>query len=534
MHGIRRRIFILNAITIIPIVLFVIYLNFTQYSRLKESTIDEIKNLAHIISIENSQVNEIARQLLVSISVVPEIQYSNNKCHQYLSNLLSKYKRYGNFGVTNTNGDLVCSAVTLTEKVNLSDRSFFKEAIRTKDFSIGEFVVSRSTGKSSINFGYPLLNQAGIAYATLNLDWLNDLVKNINTDENIVVTILDKKGVVLARTPDSDKLLGKEFPNDPLLKLLTDNEGVVETLGIDGKPRIYAYEKISNREGQEQYIIAGKNKSDISKEIQKDVIRSIIISIIIIVTSLMTGLVVGNSLITKTVNKLDEIEKLRKDFISLVSHQLRTPATSIKWFTEILLNDSKNKLASRQRRILKDTHISIKRMIELIGNVLNITKLENGKIELNKHGVDIEKMIKSIITSVNKEFVHKSIKHKLSSKTKYLICNVDEKLFYQAIYNLIHNAFKYSDHNGVVETSIEGNKSIMTIKVSDSGIGIPKAEKNNLFTKFSRATNAKMVDTEGAGLGLYLSKLIINAHKGGIKIANKKNGTLVLVTIPLI
>lgn len=531
---IRKRIFLLNAITIIPIVIFVIYLNITQYTRSKSAAINEIKNLTHIISIENVQVVETARQLLASISLVPEIQYSNIKCSQYLSSVLSKYRRYGNFGVTDAKGNLICSAITLTESVNLSDRFFFKETIKNNDYSVGGFVVSRSTGKSSINFGYPLPGGNGIVYATLNLDWLNELVENINTDKDVVVTILDKKGIVLARTPDKENLLGKEFPNDPLLKLLTENKGLVETTGIDGSPRVYAYEKIANQEGQEQYIIVGKSKSDIIKDIQVDLYKSILISILIVLISLGTGLVVGNSLIEKTVNKLSEIERLRSDFISLVSHQLRTPATSIKWFTEILLNDSKNKMNQRQRRILKDTYTSIKRMIELIGNVLNITKLENGKIELSRKSVNPEKMIKGILLSVNKEFAHKHIDYSLICKSKKIVLDLDEKLIYQAIYNLVHNAFKYSKPDGQVQVQIVKIKNKLLIRIRDTGIGIPQSEMENIFAKFSRATNAKMVDTEGAGLGLYLSKLIVNAHGGDIQISNQKNGTLVLVSIPLI
>ncbi|WKZ25584.1 MAG: ATP-binding protein [bacterium] len=531
---IRKKIFLLNTLTLIPIFLFVIYLNVTSYKKSESEAKKDISNVTQIVASENIQIVESARQLLISLSVVPEVMSKDYKCATYLSELLSKYRRYGNFGVTDIRGNLICSAIETDGDINHSDRVFFKKAIETKDYSIGEYVISRSTNKASINFGYPLLNSGGgVVFATLNLDWLDELISNLEIDKNVVVTVLDKKGVVLARIPETENLIGKEFPNDPLLSLLNEDEGLIETTGIDSKPRIYAYKEIFRGNDQGLYIVASKSKGDIAKEIQIEFIKNILISVVITAFSLIIGLFIGNSLIEKTIDKLNQLDSLRKDFISLISHQIRTPATSIKWFTEILLKDSKNKLNSRQRRILKDTHISVKRMIELIGNVLNITKLENDKIELDKKEVNLNQIVTDTLKQISKEFNSKNIKYDLVSQAKIYKLEVDEKLFFQAIYNIIHNAFKYSSKEGLAKININKSNNSIVIKIKDDGIGIPVNERDNIFAKFSRATNAKMVDTEGAGLGLYLSKLIIKAHGGDIKLGNTKTGTLVLVSIPL-
>lgn len=524
MQNVKNKILLLNLVTILPVIFFVFYLNADHFKESEKVELENLNNVTNIVASENDQVIENVRHLLTTISALPEVQRPNNNCSTLLSNIRLKYQRYGNIGVADKSGNVVCSAVTTAEKINLSDRFFFKETINNKSFSTGEYVISRSTGKSSINFGYPLTN-GGIVYATLNLDWLGNLIANIDIDKNLVVLVLDKEGIVLARYPESNTWIGEKFPSKDFSK------NIIETTGLDGVNRLYSIKSLNKDVGP--YVLVGQTKESIYTGSKSNLIKQIIITIIIAVFSIYAGLLVGKSLIIKTIEKLKELDNLRRDFISLISHQIRTPATSIKWFTEILLKDSKNKLNSKQKRILKDTHISVKRMIELIGNILSITKLENGKIELSKAEVNLNQIITDILKQVSKEFKSKNIKHNLTCHPMVLKIKVDEKLFYQAIYNLIHNAFKYSDKEELVEIDIKKTGNTITIKIKDNGIGIPLSERDNIFAKFSRATNAKMVDTEGAGLGLYLSKLIINAHNGDIKLGNIKTGTLVLVTIPL-
>lgn len=530
---VKKKILLLNIITLLPVVIFVIFLNIKNLNLAKTNSQEEIKDIAKIVSLENKRVIESVRQLLLSFSVLPELNYGKGSCSTFLSNALSKYQRYGNFGVTDKSGNLICSAIKITENINLSDRYFFDETFRTNDFTVGEYVVSRATKKSSINFGYPLVTNTGLVYATLDLRWLNDFIDQIAVDENIVILLLDKNGIILSRSPNNEDVIGQQFLNTEGISNLNGENGIFETVGVDNVLRIYAYEKINTGNDNNLYVLVGKSKAEVLNSVNKGFINQLSVSVLIIIASLIAGFLIGNSLIKNTIDKLKEIENLRQDFISLVSHQLRTPATSIKWFIEILLNDRKNKLDKKQKSILKDSYSSIKRMIELISNVLSITKLESGKFKIEKVKVNIYKAVKLVLKNVNKEFKGKNIKNNVTIRNKNQTVSTDEKLLYQAIYNLIHNAFKYTKNGGKVRINIQKDKSKIIIKISDNGIGIPENEKNNIFNKFSRATNAKLVDTEGAGLGLYLSELIIKAHGGNIKLGQQKTGTLVLVTIPL-
>lgn len=260
--NIRRKILILNFIVLIPILFFLIYLNINRLQESKNIQIKNLQNVAKLVALENTQVVENAKHLLATISVIPEVQTPDNRCDSILSDILAKYRRYGNFGITNLSGNVICSAVSTNETINLSDRFFFKETIKNNEFSTGEFVISKSTGKASINFGYPRKNNNGVIYATLNLDWLNELTANLDIDKNLTVLILDKKGVVMAKYPDSISWIGPIF---------NDNEGIIETSGIDGIERIYAYESLNKDLGP--YVLVGQTKTAIYKDSSNKFIR---------------------------------------------------------------------------------------------------------------------------------------------------------------------------------------------------------------------------------------------------------------------
>lgn len=533
-NRVRARVLFLTIATLTPVFILIAGINLNQLKISKDLEIEKLDNIAKSIASENTQIIEGARQLLVTLSATPEVKSGKSICNNYLSNLLTKYQRYGNFGVSNLKGDVICSAVTPITNINLSDRLFFQETLKTNNFSVGEYVVSRTINESSINFGYPMENSHGVVYATLSLEWLSDFLASIEIDENIVVLVLDGKGVILARNPDLNcDCIGKEFSGDPLVKSLTKDFGTVQSSGIDGVERIYSYKKIgANNPGI--YLAVGKSKNDIYKSSQQYFNKVIAFSVLIVLASIGVGFYVGRWLISRSIEELESIEKLRHDFVSLVSHQLRTPITSIKWFTQILLSGSSGKLNRKQRDLLMDTLASTQRMTGLVSILLQIAKLESGKIKPDKTSVTTTTLINSVVDEVKTGFRAKKLTIKLNiAKATPKKIFVDEKLFRQLLVNLINNAFKYSNEKGSVYVTTTKLRNNLQISVTDFGIGIPESEKNILFQKFSRASNAKIVDGEGAGLGLYLSKLIVEAHIGKIYFESTKGKTTFYVTIPI-
>lgn len=534
LSNIKIRIFLLIASTLIPLVIFILYINSVQLRRSEEIKISQLRNITHLVALENEQIVEGARQLLTTLSVAPELKQTSNLCSTYLSDLLDKYRRYGNFGVTDLLGNVTCSAIPLQNLLNLSDRYFFQKTLESNEFTVGEYVTSRATNQASVNFGFPLINKRGVVYATLSLDWLNTLISGLDVDKNLIILVLDRKGTILARHPDPEKWVGQEFPQDPLVTGITQSEGIIEASGIDGVDRIYSYERIGNQE-EGPFVVVGQSKSDALKDPVEDFKKSLILFMFAAGLSIWVGIKVGNSLIAKAVEKLSEIENLKRDFISLASHQIRTPITAIKWFTEILLSKSVGDLTKKQQNILKDTHISTKRMIELIGTLLDIAKLESMRFPINLKPTFITPLVKETVNETRKNFKNKKIDmHVKIAKNIPKKVNIDKKLIRHVFLNLLHNAFKYSHPEGSVKLELVKQKNDIFVKVTDNGIGIPLNEKENLFQKFSRASNARLKDTEGAGLGLYLVKLIVEAHGGKISFLNKTSGGVsIYFTIPI-
>lgn len=239
-----------------------------------------------------------------------------------------------------------------------------------------------------------------------------------------------------------------------------------------------------------------------------------------------------------------EVDTAKNEFVSLASHQLRTPITQISWFTQLLSSDKSSTLSSRQKEYLDSIKHSNKRMIELIDALLNSSRIDLGNFIINPVSTDIKKILHKQLEDA--KITHSSKKIEFTEKypTNDLFINVDQNLFQQIIQNLISNAIKYTPNNGkiaidVIETkekTIIGDnvidKDTCLIKIKDSGIGIPQYQQDKIFTKLFRADNVKHM--EGTGLGLYLSKYILERSGGNIWFSSTENeGSTFYVSIPL-
>jgi len=239
-------------------------------------------------------------------------------------------------------------------------------------------------------------------------------------------------------------------------------------------------------------------------------------------------LVTHNNELKKEIDK--QTEKI-KSFISITSHQLRTPLTGTKWFLELLLENNEKNLTSNQLEYLKQVFQSNERMIDLVNDLLSLAKIEdsNMKLEIKKTNIydTIQSVLKDNIDRINK------YKIKIINKIKpSLIIQTDESKIRQVFHNLITNAIKYS--NGKIKIYCKKTRHEIKFLIKDNGIGIPLKQQKRIFSKFFRADNALTAKIEGTGLGLYIAKLIIEAHGGIIGYKSKENkGTTFFFTIKL-
>lgn len=231
--------------------------------------------------------------------------------------------------------------------------------------------------------------------------------------------------------------------------------------------------------------------------------------------------------------RLADLNQQKNEFLSLATHQLRSPLTSIKWGIEAVEDAGTQNLSELQTKTLYHIATTVNDLIRVVGDLLDTSKIDQGKLTLNKTAVDIEKMVRKVVDEFAIVAGHKglSLIPDIAVLARPLMYTGDESKLQQAITNLIDNAIKYTP-NGSVKVSLRDDPSTITIAISDTGAGIPESELPKLFAKFVRGEAGKKA-SGGSGLGLYLVKQVIEMHGGSVSAASAGEGQGATFTITL-
>lgn len=240
--------------------------------------------------------------------------------------------------------------------------------------------------------------------------------------------------------------------------------------------------------------------------------------------------------VLEDVKKVDEelarLNHAKSEFISMASHQLRTPLTAIKWYTKILSNSGIKKLNPVQLRAYHQIVSANERMIELVNSLLNVSRLEMGTLAIEPQKIELGTTIKNALRDIWPLAMERKIKLTAGPFAK-ITATLDPKFLDIIISNLASNAVRYTPPGGKVNIALSTNGKSAIIKVADTGLGIPKNEQSQIFSKFFRATNILEKEPQGTGLGLYLTKSIVEMLGGKISFSSLKNkGTTFIVTLP--
>jgi len=233
--------------------------------------------------------------------------------------------------------------------------------------------------------------------------------------------------------------------------------------------------------------------------------------------------------------RLAELDVAKSDFVSVAAHQLRTPLTGIKWSYTALLDSDTGPLNPDQKEIAQKGLASISNTLDLINDLLNVAHVEEGKMKFEIKRQPIFPILKKSVEGFKLIADEKKItlSVKIPNESGFPDMNIDAEKMELALTNLLDNAIKYTPNGGRIDFNVSQEQGLIRIVVQDSGIGIPKDQKNRLFSKFFRADNATAVQTSGTGLGLYMVKKIIDRHGGKIVVDSAEGkGTAFIITIP--
>jgi signal transduction histidine kinase len=251
------------------------------------------------------------------------------------------------------------------------------------------------------------------------------------------------------------------------------------------------------------------------------------------ILTLLVVLIFGLILIVKTVSHEMDILKIKSDFVSSVSHEFKTPLTSIQALTE-RLREGKVKKPAKMQQYFSIISQDAEKLTRLVGNILNFSKIEEGKIAYDFVEKDLSEWLPQIVDNFKKENIQREIKIDTKISAEIPSIKIDKDALSQAIYNLLDNAIKFSADKKGIEIIVNREKENIVIKIKDDGIGIPQNEWDKIFEKFYQGKSAINHSPRGTGLGLTLVRHTAEAHGGKISVQSKEgHGSTFLLSLPI-
>ena len=225
--------------------------------------------------------------------------------------------------------------------------------------------------------------------------------------------------------------------------------------------------------------------------------------------------------LNKMAQSLSALEYSRRSFIANVSHELKTPMTTIAGFIDGILDGTISK--EEEEKYLKIVSDEVKRLSRLVASMLNLSKIEAGEMSIELKKIDLSGLLFNSLLTFEKLINDKSIEITGLDKMESITVNADEELMHQVLYNLIDNAVKFTPEYGVIDVRMQKDSDSVTVFIRNSGKGIPKEEISRIFERFYKVDKSRSYDVKSTGLGLYIVKSIVEMHSGKVG-ADSKEG----------
>lgn len=221
--------------------------------------------------------------------------------------------------------------------------------------------------------------------------------------------------------------------------------------------------------------------------------------------------------------QVSRANKIKSEFVSIASHQLKAPLSGMRWALDILLSNGDECFNDKQIGYIKDMQENTTRMIRLVNDLLDVSRIENGKMNIQEDLIDISKEAEGVVKGLNSFALAHNAELILKTGNKIGLVRTESNRIKMVMQNFIDNAIKYTKKsNGKVEISLKNKDNFVVFTVKDNGFGIPKKEQKRVFDKFFRGDNVAKKQTIGTGLGLYIAKAIIESSGGTIGFESKE------------
>ncbi len=237
--------------------------------------------------------------------------------------------------------------------------------------------------------------------------------------------------------------------------------------------------------------------------------------------------------IERDISRQKEVDRMKTEFVSVASHQLRTPLSAVRWYGEMLLTGDAGKMNEEQHKFVEQMYDSSIRMIKLVNSLLNVSRIESGRIQIDPEPTDLGDLVDGVFEELYPRILAKDLRAVVTKHPKLGKVNVDPRLIREVYANILTNAVKYTPEGGEIGVSITIEKDAILTKISDNGLGIPRRQQEKIFTRFFRADNVVSTHQDGTGLGLYITKAIVESSGGKVWFESEENkGTTFWFTIP--
>ena len=322
------------------------------------------------------------------------------------------------------------------------------------------------------------------------------------------------------------------------LKLATTKEGRDLTQGFSSEDRFWLIAiPMNDSFGEKQALLTMKISSKVIDDLTNDnrnaSIYFLIITILIVILFLLATVRLWDYAILY--KKIKEVDQMKDEFISIASHELRTPLTSIKGYLSLILEETYGKIEDKDMKEgLNRAVISTKRLEVLVEDLLNVSRIEQGRLNVENKDIEIEPIIQEITDQLKISADEKNLLLEyIKPKEKLPLILADSEKLKQVLVNLIGNSIKYTEKGSVkITTLLKNNK--LEIKIADTGIGMSAEEQKHLFEKFHRVQNEETEKIIGTGLGLWITKQIVELMKGKIYLESMKGvGTQVTMELKI-